>query len=133
MYPAAWAGAINVIVFEFTTVKLDIETPPNVTAVAPVKYNPCMVTEKPPAVVPTEGVTPKILGWLPTTGGGAGTAGCGTLPYSMVDPVAKSPEAPPIGGTPSINIELSSSVKIWFAGNPTLISGRGKRNAMFSV
>lgn len=55
MYPALWAGAINVIVFEFTTVKLDILTPPNTTAVAPVKYKPCIVTEYPPTVDPVDG------------------------------------------------------------------------------
>ena len=45
------------MVVSFTTVKLDAATPPIVTAVAPVRLVPTIVTVVPPNVVPLLGVT----------------------------------------------------------------------------
>ena len=53
--PAAWAGTTATIVLASTTVKLVAGTPPNVTAVAPVRLVPVMVTVVPPRVVPLVG------------------------------------------------------------------------------
>ena len=50
------------MVVAFTTVKLDAAVPPNVTAVAPVKPVPAMVTVLPPAVGPEPGLTEVIVG-----------------------------------------------------------------------
>ena len=50
--PAACAGVIAVMVVALTTTTLVAAVPPNVTAVAPVKLVPVMVTLVPPAVGP---------------------------------------------------------------------------------
>jgi hypothetical protein len=60
--PAACAGVAAVIVLSPLTVKLVAVAPPNVTAVAPVKPLPDMVTEVPPAVGPLFGATEAIVG-----------------------------------------------------------------------
>ena len=60
--PAAWAGVIAVMVVALTTVKLVAAVPPNVTAVAPVRLVPVMVTLVPPSVVPLAGVIDVTVG-----------------------------------------------------------------------
>ena len=60
--PGAPLGTVAVIVVAFTTVKLDAAVPANVTAVAPVKLVPAMVTVLPPAVGPEPGLTEVIVG-----------------------------------------------------------------------
>ena len=54
--PAAWAGVTAVIVVSLTTVKLAAAVVPNVTAVAPVRWLPVMVTDVPPAEGPDVGL-----------------------------------------------------------------------------
>ncbi len=54
--PAACAGVVAVMVVALTTVTLVAGTPPNVTAVAPVRLVPVMVTLVPPTVVPLVGL-----------------------------------------------------------------------------
>jgi hypothetical protein len=49
-----------------TTVKLAAGTPPNVTLVAPVKPDPLIVTEVPPAVGPNVGFTAEAVGGTAT-------------------------------------------------------------------
>ena len=60
--PAAFAGVVAVIDVALTTVKLVAATPPNVTAVAPVKLVPVIVTLVPPATGPEPGLTPVTVG-----------------------------------------------------------------------
>ncbi|MGA2698178.1 MAG: hypothetical protein ABSE74_00860 [Methanoregula sp.] len=55
--PAVPAGVIAVIEVELTTPKLVAATPPNVTAVVPVKPLPVIITNVPPAVEPIAGET----------------------------------------------------------------------------
>ena len=50
--PALLAGVIQVIVVLFTTLKDVTFEPPNLTALAPVKSVPVIVTEVPPSVLP---------------------------------------------------------------------------------
>ena len=54
--PKAPAGVVAVIEVELTTVKLGTAAPPIVTAVAPVKPVPVMVTDCPPASGPDGGL-----------------------------------------------------------------------------
>ena len=54
--PALPAGVVAVIEVELTTVKLVTVAPPIVTAVAPVKSAPVMVTDCPPASGPEDGL-----------------------------------------------------------------------------
>ena len=61
--PAVWAGVTTVMVVSLTTVKV-AAMPPIVTALAPVKLLPVIVTVVPPSVVPLVG--PKDM----TAGGG---------------------------------------------------------------
>jgi hypothetical protein len=56
------AGAVAVIDVSDVTVKLVAGVPPKSTAVAPVKAVPVMVTDAPPAVVPTTGETTVTVG-----------------------------------------------------------------------
>ena len=60
--PAACAGVVAVMVFALTTVKLVAATPPNVTAVAPVKLVPVIVTLVPPATGPEPWLTLVTVG-----------------------------------------------------------------------
>ena len=62
--PALPAGVVAVIEVELTTVKLGTVAPPIVTAVAPVKPVPVMVTDCPPASGPDDGL-------IAVTSGGA--------------------------------------------------------------
>jgi uncharacterized membrane protein len=55
--PAENAGEVAVICVALLTVKLVAPTPPNLTAVAPVKSVPVMMTLVEPAVVPEVGVS----------------------------------------------------------------------------
>jgi hypothetical protein len=55
--PADWAGEVAVIEVAELTVKLVAATDPKLTAVAPVKLVPVMVTDVPPAVIPRLGLT----------------------------------------------------------------------------
>ena len=63
--PAVSAGEVAVICVALLTVNVVAAVAPNITAVAPVKFVPAMVTDVPPAVVPLVGET------LVTVGGGA--------------------------------------------------------------
>ena len=54
-------GESAVIVVSLTKVKLEAAVPPNVTAVAPVKPVPVIVTRLPPAVGPEVGLTPDTV------------------------------------------------------------------------
>jgi len=58
------AGEVAVMVVELTAVMLLADVVPNLTAVAPVKFAPVMVTDVPPAVGP-------LVGEIPTMAGGA--------------------------------------------------------------
>jgi hypothetical protein len=60
--PAASAGVTAVIVVALTTVKLAADTLPNLTALAPVKPVPVIVTLVPPAVGPLVGDTAVTVG-----------------------------------------------------------------------
>ena len=60
--PALRAGVIQVIVVLFTTLIVVADDTPNVTAVAPVKFVPVIVTLVPPAVPPDDGEMPVIFG-----------------------------------------------------------------------
>ena len=61
--PAACAGVVAVIVVELTTTVTPVTgRPPNVTAVAPVKLVPVMVTKVPPAIGPEFGLTLETVG-----------------------------------------------------------------------
>ena len=55
------AGIIQVIMELLTTIILVASNPPNVTALAPVKAVPLIVTELPPFVLPDNGKMPVIL------------------------------------------------------------------------
>src|SRR5690606_4882314 len=55
--PATCGGVVAVIWVGLSTVKLVAGVPPKVSAVAPVRSVPMMVTEVPPAVLPVFGVT----------------------------------------------------------------------------
>jgi hypothetical protein len=54
--PAAWAGAVAVIVLALTTETPVAAVPPNLTIVAPIRFVPVMVTAVPPIVGPETGV-----------------------------------------------------------------------------
>jgi len=60
--PAAWAGLVAVIWVSELTVKLVALVVPNLTAVAPVKPQPVIVTTVPPDCGPLLGETPVTLG-----------------------------------------------------------------------
>ena len=60
--PATWAGMVQVIVLELTTMTLVAAVPPKVTPVAPVKFDPVRVTLVPPAVLPMAGETAVTVG-----------------------------------------------------------------------
>jgi hypothetical protein len=60
--PAASEGEVAVIVVALTTVKFFATTVPKVTAVAPVRFVPVIVSPVPPAVLPELGVTPVTVG-----------------------------------------------------------------------
>src|SRR5206468_3739438 len=64
-------GAIAVIEPAESTAKLAALAEPNLTAVAPLKLLPVMLTEVPPPVGPLAGLTPVTVG----TGGGGGGGG----------------------------------------------------------
>jgi hypothetical protein len=50
------------MVVRFTTVKLAAAVPPNLTAVAPLRFVPVMVTAVPPSVLPLLGDTETTVG-----------------------------------------------------------------------
>ena len=60
--PAEWAGDVAVICVELLTVKDVAAVPPKLTAVAPVRFVPLIVTLVPPAVEPVFGETPVTVG-----------------------------------------------------------------------
>lgn len=60
--PAAWAGAVAVIVVALVTTTFVAFVPPNVTVVAPVRFVPVIVTLVPPSVVPELGLTLVTVG-----------------------------------------------------------------------
>ena len=60
--PAACEGEVAVIVVSLTTENPAAATVPKVTALAPVKFVPVIVTPVPPAVLPEVGVTAAIDG-----------------------------------------------------------------------
>jgi len=60
--PAASGGDVAVIAVAELTVKLVAFVEPNLTAVAPVKFVPVIVTEVPPASRPAFGLTPVTVG-----------------------------------------------------------------------
>ena len=60
--PAAPAGVVAVMVVALTTLTLVAAVPPIVTAVAPVRFMPVMLTDVPPAVGPVFGVIDVTVG-----------------------------------------------------------------------
>ena len=60
--PALPAGAIAVMLVFEVTVKLEAAVVPKLTAVAPLKLVPLIVTDVPPAVEPELGEIPVIVG-----------------------------------------------------------------------
>jgi hypothetical protein len=62
--PALVAAVVTVIDVALFTVKLAAADVPNFTAVAPVKFEPVIVTDVPPFVVPVEGPTALSKGRL---------------------------------------------------------------------
>ena len=60
--PAGFSGAVAVIFVALVTVTLVAALLPNITAVAPVKPLPVMVTLVPPAVGPDDGEIPATAG-----------------------------------------------------------------------
>ena len=60
--PAVPAGTVALIEVALLTVKLVADTPPMVTALAPVRFVPVMVIAVPPSVVPVEGETLVMVG-----------------------------------------------------------------------
>ena len=67
--PAAWAGAVAVIMALFTTARTVADVPPIFTEAPARKPVPVIVTAVPPLVVPELGVI------VATVGAGAGGAG----------------------------------------------------------
>jgi len=63
--PAASAGETAVIDVALFTVKLAAAVPPNVTAVAPVRFVPVIVTVVPPVVGPLFGLMAVTAGLAP--------------------------------------------------------------------
>lgn len=63
--PRLFAGVTAVMVVPLTTVKLRAAVLPNLTAVAPVRLVPVIVTEVPPAVGPLLGETNVTVDGLP--------------------------------------------------------------------
>ena len=60
--PTEPAGAVAVIVVALVTLNEDAGLPPMVTAVAPVRLVPVIVTEVPPIIGPAVGEIPVIVG-----------------------------------------------------------------------
>ena len=60
--PATPAGVTAVTEVPETTTTLVASTPPMVTALAPIKFEPVMVMGVPPRVEPDDGLTPTIVG-----------------------------------------------------------------------
>ncbi len=60
--PAAWAGVVQVICDDESTLTPVAGLPPNVTVAPARKLVPVMVTEVPPAVVPEAGETDETVG-----------------------------------------------------------------------
>lgn len=60
--PAARAGVVTLIWLGLMTVNEVAAVPPKVTEVAPVKFEPLIVTGVPPAVLPLGGLTLPIMG-----------------------------------------------------------------------
>jgi hypothetical protein len=60
--PAEPAGEVAEIELSLFTVKLAALVAPKLTAVAPVKFEPVIVTTSPPAVTPIAGLTALIAG-----------------------------------------------------------------------
>src|SRR5437763_641750 len=79
--PAAWAGLVAVSCVSDTTCRADPATPPNRTAVAPVKPVPVSVTPVPPAALPLLGETPVTVGVEKRK---LSPATMGLVPYSVV-------------------------------------------------
>lgn len=65
--PAAPGAVVAVICVELLTVKLVAAVPPMLTAVAPVKLVPVIVTLVPPVVKPLDGLIAVTVGRAPTT------------------------------------------------------------------
>src|SRR5947209_3483572 len=63
--PTVWGGAIAVMEVDELTVNVVEGTPPNRTLVAPVKFEPVIATDVPPAAPPVVGVMETI--WGPAT------------------------------------------------------------------
>ena len=62
--PNLLAGGVQVIVVSLTTLILVATVLPNVTALAPVKYVPVIVTLVPPSVLPDDGEILVITGGI---------------------------------------------------------------------
>ena len=62
LVPAEWAGEVTVIELALLTVNVVAEVVPNLTAVAPVKPVPVIVTVVPPFRVPDDGDTEVTIG-----------------------------------------------------------------------
>jgi len=60
--PAAWAGLVAVTCVAETTMTPVAGVPSKLTAVAPVRLVPVMVTLVPPMVLPVVGLTPETVG-----------------------------------------------------------------------
>ena len=65
--PALPAGVVAVIEVVLTTVTAVAAVPPMVTAVAPVKPKPVIVTDCPPATGPDDGLIAVTSGWTVNT------------------------------------------------------------------
>jgi hypothetical protein len=60
--PALWDLVVAMIVDPVATVKVEADVVPNLTAVAPVKCEPVIVTAVVPLIVPVGGVEPVTVG-----------------------------------------------------------------------
>ena len=60
--PTAWAGVVAVIEVALVTLTAVAAAPPKLTAVAPVRLLPVIVTEVPPALGPLAGLTEVTVG-----------------------------------------------------------------------
>ncbi len=84
-----------VIVVALTTVKLEVETPPIFTTVAPVRLVPVMVALAPPTIGPALGLTAVTVG----AAGTFGTTGVVAVPPALsaaIPPAMPAAAAPPM-------------------------------------
>ena len=119
--PAVPTGVVAVTVVELTTLTEVAATPPIMTALAPVRFEPVIVTTVPPAVGPALGLTDTIVG-------GAKYAKAPvfvTVPNGVVTDTFALPAAP--AGVTAVSVdELSTWTEV--AATPPIVTVAGTKN-----